>query len=62
MRLHHPSQRGARCHGDRGDTEADGNGIGLALVRLMIERAGGRVDLESSPFSGARSILTAPRV
>ena len=47
--------------GDRGDTEAKGTGIGLALVRLMIERAGGRVDLESSPFGGARFVLMVPR-
>jgi signal transduction histidine kinase len=47
--------------GDRGDTEANGTGIGLALVRLMIERAGGRVDLETSPLGGARFILAVPR-
>ena len=47
--------------GDRGDTEANGTGIGLALVRLMIERVGGRVDLEPSPFGGARFILAVPR-
>lgn len=46
--------------GDRGDTEANGTGIGLALVRLMIERAGGRVDLETSPLGGARFILAVP--
>jgi signal transduction histidine kinase len=48
--------------GDRGDTEATGNGIGLALVRLMIERAGGRVDVETSPLGGARFTLILPRV
>ncbi len=47
--------------GDRGDTEAKGTGIGLALVRLMIERAGGRVDLETSPLGGARFVLGIPR-
>jgi signal transduction histidine kinase len=47
--------------GDRGMTDATGNGIGLALVRLMIERAGGRVDLETSPLGGARFILAVPR-
>ncbi len=47
--------------GDRGVTDATGNGIGLALVRLMIERAGGRVDLETSPLGGARFILAVPR-
>ncbi len=47
--------------GDRGATEANGNGIGLTLVRLMIERAGGRVDLEISPLGGARFIVVVPR-
>jgi signal transduction histidine kinase len=47
--------------GDRGATEANGNGIGLTLVRLMIERAGGRVDLETSPLGGARFIVAVPR-
>jgi signal transduction histidine kinase len=47
--------------GDRGVTDATGNGIGLALVRLMIERAGGRVDLETSPLGGARFIVAVPR-
>jgi signal transduction histidine kinase len=47
--------------GDRGATEATGNGIGLALVRLMIERTGGRVDLETSPLGGARFIVVVPR-
>jgi signal transduction histidine kinase len=46
--------------GDRGVTDATGNGIGLALVRLMIERAGGRVDLETSPLGGARFIVAVP--
>jgi len=41
--------------GDRGPTVADGSGIGLALVRLMIERAGGRVAVETSPLGGAAS-------
>jgi signal transduction histidine kinase len=47
--------------GQRGTTSAQGSGIGLALVRLMLERAGGRVDLEESPLGGARFVLTVPR-
>jgi signal transduction histidine kinase len=31
-------------------------------VRLMIERAGGRVELETSPLGGARFVLFVPRV
>lgn len=47
--------------GERAATSANGNGIGLALVRLMIERAGGRVELSPSPLGGARFIVTVPR-
>ncbi|MDB5043190.1 MAG: hypothetical protein JWN27_3916 [Candidatus Eremiobacteraeota bacterium] len=36
-------------------------GIGLALARLILERAGGRVDVEDSPLGGARFVLTVPR-
>jgi two-component system, OmpR family, sensor histidine kinase RstB len=41
---------------------ASGSGIGLALVRLMLERAGGRVDLETSLLGGARFVVTVPRI
>jgi signal transduction histidine kinase len=47
--------------GERAASEAKGNGIGLALVRLMLERAGGRVDLETSPLGGARFTVVVPR-
>jgi signal transduction histidine kinase len=40
--------------GARGTTAAPGSGIGLALVQLMLERTGGRVDVGESPFGGAR--------
>ncbi len=40
--------------GARGQTVAPGSGIGLALVRLMIERSGSRVDVADSPLGGAR--------
>jgi two-component system sensor histidine kinase TctE len=48
--------------GERADTGASGNGIGLALVRLMLERAGGRVDLEASLLGGARFVVLVPRI
>ena len=47
--------------GQRGRTGSDGYGIGLALVRLILERAGGRVQLEASPLGGARFVVTLPR-
>jgi signal transduction histidine kinase len=34
--------------------------IGLALVRLIVERAGGSVELEDSPLGGARFTLQLP--
>jgi signal transduction histidine kinase len=48
--------------GERAGAEASGSGIGLALVRLMLERAGGRVDLAESPLGGARFTITVPRL
>jgi signal transduction histidine kinase len=47
--------------GERGTTRADGSGIGLALVRLMLERIGGRVEVGDSPLGGARFAVTIPR-
>jgi signal transduction histidine kinase len=47
--------------GERGRTEAHGSGIGLALVRTILERAGGRVDIRESPLGGARFAVTIPR-
>jgi signal transduction histidine kinase len=47
--------------GERGSTRAAGSGIGLALVRMIVERAGGRVQLRASPLGGARFAVTIPR-
>jgi len=46
--------------GERGDTAAEGNGIGLAFVRLLVERAGGHIELRDSPLGGARFSLWLP--
>jgi signal transduction histidine kinase len=48
--------------GERADTGASGSGIGLALVRLLLERARGRVDLEASSLGGARFVVIIPRI
>jgi len=37
-----------------------GTGIGLAVVRLVIERAGGEVDVTDSPLGGARFRMRLP--
>lgn len=47
--------------GARGATGALGSGIGLALVRMILERAGGRIDAGESPLGGARFRATLPR-
>jgi len=47
--------------GERGPTGADGSGIGLALVRMIVERAGGRVDADRAPQGGARFTVVLPR-
>jgi signal transduction histidine kinase len=47
--------------GERGDTRSGGSGIGLALVRMILERAGGRVEVVDAPCGGARFSVTIPR-
>jgi len=47
--------------GERGPTSAAGSGIGLALVRLMLERDGGSVEVTDSPLGGARFVVIVPR-
>ena len=47
--------------GARGPTRAAGTGIGLAFVRMILERVGGRVEIGDAPRGGARFLLTLPR-
>jgi signal transduction histidine kinase len=47
--------------GHRGSAaRAPGSGIGLAIVRLMIERIGGEVEIGDSAFGGARFSIRLP--
>jgi signal transduction histidine kinase len=47
--------------GERGSSGSDGSGIGLALVRMLLERIGGRVEVTDAPCGGARFTITVPR-
>jgi signal transduction histidine kinase len=47
--------------GARGPTGATGSGIGLAFVRMILERIGGCIDIGDAPLGGARFRLTLPR-
>lgn len=47
--------------GTRGSTAAPGSGIGLALVRMILERAGGSIEAGEAPGGGARFTLALPR-
>ena len=46
-----------RLHG----REVPGSGVGLAIVRRIIERHGGSIRAESEPGKGAAFIFTLPR-
>lgn len=45
---------------ERGDTEAEGLGIGLSTCRRVIEAHGGRIGLDESPAGGARVWILLP--
>jgi len=42
-------------------SEGEGVGLGLSITRAIIERHGGRIDVESAAGSGTTFILTLPR-
>ncbi len=48
--------------GKRGSTEAEGSGIGLGLVRLFVERAGGEITVGDSASGGAAFCVLLPRI
>jgi len=47
--------------GERGRTTAPGSGLGLGLVRLFIERAGGEINISDSPFGGVTFRVMLPK-
>lgn len=44
----------------RGDTDADGTGLGLFIVSELATRMNGRIEYQSGRFGGARFIMTFP--
>ncbi|RPI33853.1 MAG: PAS domain S-box protein [Chloroflexota bacterium] len=54
-RIFQPFQRlNSRC-------DYEGNGIGLAICRQIVDRHGGAVDARSAPGEGSKFIITLPR-
>jgi signal transduction histidine kinase len=43
------------------DARSGGSGLGLSIVRAVVERHGGRVSAGTSPLGGARFTIELPR-
>jgi two-component system, OmpR family, sensor histidine kinase SenX3 len=55
-RIFEPFYRGSRAYGNVG-----GTGIGLSLVRRIVDALGGQIDVESRPREGTTFTVTLPR-
>lgn len=42
------------------DARAEGTGVGLAIVKRIAERHGGRASVEDSDLDGARFVVSVP--
>lgn len=58
--LPHVFERFFRSDRARGRSDGSGSGIGLTLVRQIVERQGGRVGVDSTPGRGSRFWFTLP--
>ncbi|WP_376696338.1 ATP-binding protein [Wenzhouxiangella sp. EGI_FJ10305] len=48
--------------GQRGDERRDGQGLGLSIVRELVEASGGRLEVDTGEFDGARfRVILPPR-
>ncbi|RFF26627.1 MULTISPECIES: ATP-binding protein [unclassified Wenzhouxiangella] len=48
--------------GQRGDERRDGQGLGLSIVRELVEASGGRLEVDTGEFGGARfRVILPPR-
>jgi len=42
----------------RGSNQASGTGLGLFMVKEMLEKIGGQIDVSSTPGAGTKMFLT----